>query len=145
MTATNELIEAGFRSPPPAWLQAKCDEWQERLMMQHCRIELVVGLFATSADPDAKAATEHQSRTEWGRITVKNDIQDDEDGEVTIVHELLHIKHSQIDDLVFMVFGPGVSASGHMVEAAFADAYHLIMEPFIESMARVLVKMHRAA
>jgi hypothetical protein len=52
---------------------------------------------------------------------------------------MLHIKHSRVDEVIYQVLGPQVNMPDGMIEVVYKQA----LEPYIESMAKVLVKQRR--
>lgn len=104
-------------------------EWNVSL-----RLALVV-----DGNEDCRGLCEQHPDINLGRITIRADVEDTQEWEITLVHELLHVKHSRIDDVVDRVLEPQLNASTVMVQTT----YRLAMEPFIDSMAHVLVEMYQ--
>ena len=123
----------------PPWVTETCNFWMVRLRMLEWRVEVgmslapdgrveVVGL--ATPDPDLN----------FGRITLRADIEEDIEGESYIVHELLHIKHSRIDEVVMKVLEPHI---GDVPTELTNSLYRSVVEPFVYSMARSLVEGRR--
>lgn len=120
----------------PQWLIDKCNEWIARLSMSEWTIGMAIAL-APNDDPSVMALAEQFPDLNYGRITVRADFEDNEEWEAALVHELLHIKHARIDDVVQKVMRP------HLTEMAadMADVmYRNAVEPYVHSMAWTLVR-----
>jgi hypothetical protein len=125
---------------PPTWLKHKLDTWMVRLQMHEWEIRLGLDLVVND-DAGCKGLTEQWPLVNMGRITLRVDVEDDEEWEIVLVHELLHIKHSRVDHVLEQTLFPelaGIPAT--MAHSAYRQAY----EPFIHSMAVALVKMSKA-
>ena len=122
----------------PEWLQAKCAAWQDRLHMGEWDVTLRLALTLDNNE-DCKGLCEQYQDINLGRITLRADVEDNREWEQTLVHELLHIKHSRVDAVIDRVLEPQLNASTAIIQTV----YRLAMEPFIESMAKSLVEMHR--
>lgn len=123
----------------PQWLADKCNEWVARLSMEEWSIGMVIALVP-NGDPDVRALAEQYADLNYGRIAMRVDVEDDEDWEVSLVHELLHIKHSRIDDVVQKVMRPQLGGSaGDMADIM----YRGVVEPYTQSMAWTLVRAYR--
>ncbi len=120
----------------PEWLTTKCSLWIERLQMGEWDIQIKLALVLND-DPNCKGTAEAFPDISLGRIELRADIADDEEGEITLVHELLHIKHARIDDVINRVFEPQLNASTALVQMV----YRVAMEPYIDSMAKALVRL----
>lgn len=120
----------------PQWLMDKCNVWIARLSMEEWTVGMVIALCPND-DPDVRALAEQYPDINYGRITVRVDVEDDEEWEVSLVHELLHIKHSRIDYVVQRAIRPFLEGTA----ADMADImYRGAIEPYIQSMAWTLVR-----
>lgn len=125
----------------PEWLNARTALWIDRLSMREW--EVAIGLaLSPGGDPDCRALTEQYADINFGRITFRADIENTEEWEIVLVHELLHIKHSRIDDVIMRVIEPHI---GDVPTEMIDSLYRRVVEPFVHSMAVALVKMRREA
>lgn len=116
----------------PAWLTDKVSLWKERLRLGEW--DIVIGIaFAPNSDPDCLGLTEQFPNLNLARITFRADIEDNEDWDNTIVHELLHVKHSRVDHFLEGVIFPSLEN----VMATIAYRQHI--ESYTHSLAKVLV------
>jgi len=124
----------------PQWLADKCNLWIARLSMEEWTIGMVLAL-APNDDVTTRALAEQYPDLNYGRITMRVDVEDDEDWESCLVHELLHIKHSRIDATVQKAILPQLQSSA----ADMADVvYRAAVESYIYSMAWTLIRGYRA-
>lgn len=123
----------------PVWLNMKCAMWIDRLSMREW--EVAIGLsLAPDGNADLEGLAEHYPDLNFGRITFRVDIENDERWETVLVHELLHIKHSRIDSEVMRGIAPHVGGVPHeMIDGM----YRRTVEPFINSLAKTLVEVSR--
>ena len=123
----------------PDWLQAKCSLWIERLAMSEWEVALGLAL-APNDDADLEGFCEHYPDLNLGRIVLRADAVDDQRWETVLVHELLHIKHGRIDSEVMRGIAPHVVGVPYeMIDGMYKRA----VEPFINSLAKELVKLGR--
>ena len=122
----------------PDWLRDHLSYWQNALHMWEWEIRLRLEMVL-DGNEDCRGLAQPQPLISMGRIGIRADAEDTEDWEVTFVHEMLHIKHSRVDEVIYQVLGPHVNMPDGMIEAVYKQA----LEPYIESMAKVLVKMRR--
>lgn len=123
----------------PDWLQKKCSLWIERLNMGEWDVGIRLALVVMN-DEDTKGSVEAYPDINLGRIQIRADVEDNEDWEVTLVHELLHIKHARIDDVIQRVFEPHTAVPTELVDSIYRRA----LEPYIDSLSKALVAMARA-
>ncbi len=122
----------------PAWLEAKMNFWIDKLAMWEWAIKLRLEMVVLN-DEGYHGAAQVLGDTSTGRIAIRADVEDTEEWEITLVHELLHIKHGRIDDVIYRVFRPQMDIPDDMVESVYKRA----LEPYIESMAKALVKLNQ--
>lgn len=123
----------------PQWLADKCNEWVARLSMEEWTIGMVMAM-APNGDPDTRGLAEQYADLNYGRITMRVDAEDNEEWDATLVHELLHIKHTRIDDVVQKVMRPQLgNPAGDMADIM----YRGVVEPYTQSMAWSLVRAYR--
>lgn len=121
----------------PEWLQIKCSAWIDRLRMHEWDVAIGLALVVRE-DPDTRACAEQHPDINFGRITFRADAEDTQEWEATLVHELLHIKHSRIDSYIDRIVLPNMQG----VEMGFGYlVYKSHLEPFTESLAQALVKI----
>ncbi len=121
----------------PGWVNDKVAKWADRLSMQEWTIGVQIAVVLDD-NPDCRGLAEGQPDINYGCITLRADIEDTRDWEVTIVHELLHIKHTRIDNYIDEIVIPNLNG----VSMGFAwQCYKKVMEPFIHGMAESLVGM----
>lgn len=122
----------------PEWLNHKVALWIDLLSMREW--EIAVGLaLAPGGDPDCLGRAEQFPNLNFGRLTFRVDIENTLEWEKTIVHELLHIKHSRIDHFIENVV---ISGAGD-ASVVCSLTYRQMIEPFIHSMADCLVEMRK--
>lgn len=122
----------------PEWLNHKVALWIDLLSMREW--EIAVGLsMAPGNDPDCLGRAEQFPNLNFGRLTFRADIEETAEWEKTIVHELLHIKHSRIDHFIENVMIPGMGDASLVCSLT----YRQLIEPFIHSMADCLVEMRK--
>lgn len=101
--------------------------------------EITLGIeMAPNADPDCQGLANQWPDTNGGRVTLRADLEDNEEWETVLVHELLHIKHGRIDQAVMHVLEPHI---GDVPTELTEALYRAQVEPFIHSLARSLVKL----
>lgn len=122
----------------PQWVQDRIHYWSGKLEMWEWRLHIRLELMLDENE-GCRGLCQPYPDTNQARIGFRADIEDDEEWEVTIVHELLHVKHSRIDDVIWHILGPMVNMPDTVVE----NIYKRQMEPHIESMAQCLVRLRR--
>ena len=122
----------------PDWLRAHLTYWQNALHMWEWEIRLRLEMVLDGHEEYRGLASPYPLIS-MGRIGIRADVEDTEEWEVTFVHEMLHIKHSRVDEVIWHVLGPQVDVPNEMIEAIYKQT----LEPYIESMAKALVKMRR--
>lgn len=75
------------------------------------------------------------------RILLRGDIEDSPWWHKVIWHEMLHVSHSRIDEAVEDVLIPALGTGGGTGTAMASLAYGKQLEPFIEQMARIFLKL----
>lgn len=123
----------------PAWLHERCEFWVARLGLHDWEIEIGLS-FAPNDDATNLGSAHNQADRSWAAITLRADVEDNREWEIVLVHELLHVKHSRIDDVVQEVLAPHVSGAP---QAMVDSLYRRAVEPYIHSLARALVILHR--
>ena len=111
-------------------LTALCIEWQERLGLSHWRIAVQICRAREMPVPDVQATSDISLQMEYALISILDPVDYpsspfEQDMEVTLVHELLHIPLLYITD------------------PDRASLEHTYLEAFIERTARLLVALAR--
>ena len=86
------------------------------------------------------ASTQQHSHLREARIDFRVDVDDTEEWRVIVIHELLHIAHSQIDGMVTNVILPML---GEGQGTLALEAYRQVYEPFVHMLAKTLYEMER--
>ena len=121
---------------PPEWLTDYVTLWADRLRIsQEWRIEIKLAL-CVGGDEACFGEAHRKPRLNEAVLTFRADIEDNREGRLTIIHELLHVKHSRIDAVVHVVIVDEMVRS--TFETTARAAYCEPMESYIESMANVL-------
>ena len=94
--------------------------------------------YAIDDDAGILGMCTQQPSTNYAQVSFRGDIADTEHWHTTIIHELLHIKHSRIDDylreVAFDALPPKMS---NIVNKTYVN---VVYEPFIHDMAYYLAK-----
>jgi len=124
----------------PDWVHEKIMLWVELLNMQEWTITVALDLVPNE-DRDCAGLATSQPDINLGQLTLRADIEDTKEWEITIVHELLHVKHSRIDSYFEIVVAPNLNG----VAPWFAwETYKRLYEPFVHSMAVSLIEIRQA-
>lgn len=120
---------------PPKWLSDTVYEWLQRLHMQEWKVGVQLALVM-QGNPDTLALCEQYPDINYARITFRADVEDTPAWHETIAHELLHVKHSRIDNYLERTVFPSLADQefGYRVYASF-------YEPYIDAMAKALVEL----
>lgn len=122
----------------PQWVQERIAWWKDKLEMWEWRLHIRLEMILDDNE-NCRGLCQPYPDTNQARIQFRADIEDTEEWEITILHELLHVKHSRIDDTIWHIFGPMVNMPNETVESI----YKRQNEPYIESMAQCLVRLRR--
>lgn len=109
--------------------------WKERLRLNEWRIGIE---FSSSSDEDCYAEAKPSKHYDAADLTFyrkrMNEL-DEYEVEVTVVHELLHLAHRDVEHIVDLLDDVLVAD----VAQIFGDAMKHVSEAFIDRQARVLV------
>jgi hypothetical protein len=123
----------------PAWLRDYVDLWADRLGLypewQPVEIKLARVVFGNE---HTYAVSSRIVKLNKATITFSCDVDDTQEWRITVVHELLHVKHARIDAYIRECITPPSCGGAEK----FADAgYDQHMESYIESMSQILYAM----
>ncbi len=131
VSADEVLGGAPNAARPPEWVMEIVEDWCERLFLHIWSI--AVGMVEVDERLGEVAITPHSLHA---RIHLNPcDLDNKERLEMTIIHELLHIVHGRVDHFVE---GRMLAHFSESLRKENLSTYRDNMEPFIETMARVL-------
>lgn len=130
----------GVNLDVPGYVREWLDYWHEALRLWDWEIRLYIALNLADSET-CRGLTEVWSDVSMGRIGLRADIENTEEWEQTFVHEMLHVKHGRVDDMVYRGLAPYV---GGVPNDMIERVYKSTLEPYIDSMAVALVRMRRA-
>ena len=111
-------------------------EWQSKLKLSHHDITIRFDNSESDCFAWAKPSRNYD-RGDVTFYTQQTERLNDRDIEATIVHELLHFKHKEVED-VFELLEPHVHRDAWQV---FDKASEDVCEQFIDRMAYILMEM----
>lgn len=120
----------------PQWLVDRVMMWQEVLHLEHWHIRIDLAL-CVGDDPDTRAQCHQQHRIRMVTLTFRADIQDDEEWNAHVAHEMLHVAHAHIDEMVESL----IEHIPEQMKEYVLDQYINAVEPFVENMSRTLVSL----
>lgn len=120
----------------PQWLVDRVIMWQELLHLEHWHIRIDLAL-CVGDDPDNRAQCHQQHHIRMATLTFRADIQDDEEWNAHIAHEVLHVAHAQVDEMVESLIE---QLPEQMADYALKQYVNAI-EPFVENMSRTLLEL----
>ncbi|BDI27997.1 hypothetical protein CCAX7_000480 [Capsulimonas corticalis] len=126
----------------PQWLRDYVDLWADRLGLypewQPIGIKLARVVYGEEL---TFAVSARIAKLNKATITFSCDVEDTAEWRITVVHELLHVKHTRIDAYIRECITPQLAPGAEKV----ADAgYDQQMESYIESFAHILYDMWAA-
>ncbi len=111
----------------PKWLERYIDLWYQRLDLNEWRVKYHLGL-----DPTSYAAVIVKPQLNEARVSFRVDIKDTPGSRRDVIHELIHVKHGRVDEVVHKVIIEQLPESQRdMANRAYAAAY----EPFVHGVA----------
>lgn len=119
----------------PTWLQEKVALWIDRLQLGEWEIGLRLALVLND-DANVQGLCDQYPDLNEARLTFRADIEDTKEWERTIVHELLHVKHSRIDHFLEGVVFPSLD------NVLATITYRQFVESYTHSLAKALVDSH---
>src|SRR5574340_502165 len=85
--------------PVPDWVEQYVRCWLDRLDLNHWKLHLLLEQTVND-DPSTRAAVQIWLTRAMAEVKFRADIEDTADWQRTIIHEILHIKHEPIDQLI---------------------------------------------
>lgn len=125
----------------PAWLRNQVYNWKDKLGLWTWRIALKM-VTSPYGMANAGGAVQLHGNTNEATIEFRVGIKDNENGQETIVHEMLHVTHCRIDDVVEDVI---IDALPEGCRQMARDAYAGVVEPYIQHMAVRVLYIEREA
>lgn len=125
--------------PVPQWLRDYVDLWADRLGLYPEWRKIGIEICRViSDDAGTLAHADRDVKLNEAVLRFNCDVEDTHEWRQTVVHELLHVKHTRIDAFYRGVVVPQLSSSaGEMA----SEGYNQHMESYIESMAQILYAM----
>lgn len=122
----------------PNWLTDYVALWKDRLWLGLWHITLRLE-HTVEGDPGIEAVCRQYPDLNEAAIVFRSDVEDTEDWRITVIHELLHVKHARIDKFLTDVVFPEMPAEE--AERMAKAGYSQHMESFTHDMARCLYDM----
>lgn len=121
----------------PDWVNQYVAKWKQKLHLTQWRITNKIALAPGGRVDSLAICTQTQNVAE-AHLTFRADIEDNQDWQETILHEILHIAHGTVDQAVWCTALDGVSdEKKSMGYQAYSDA----MEKFIDQLSKLLWEM----
>ena len=120
----------------PDWLHRYILAWVDRLALNDWRVKIAIELYVND-DPDCHALCSQHPDLNEARLTFRADIEDTKEWRITVIHELLHVRHSRIDHAVERVIIPELAAAACQ---PLQTLYHQHVESFTAYLARTLYR-----
>lgn len=120
----------------PAWVETYTREWIERLGLGNWSVRLQLALCIAD-DPLTRGSAEAAPNVHQATITLRADIIDTPDWRKTIIHELLHVAHGQVDQMVEESLIAQIADPARMLAYGY---YRNTMEPYIDQLAHTLYR-----
>ena len=121
----------------PLWLTQYVEQWQKKLLLSEWRIKIKIAL-APNNDVNALAICETVSNIHSATLTFRADIEQNQDSEETIIHEVLHVRHALTDQAIWSMLTTLLPESDRQL---IYISYSNEMERFIDGMSKILWKM----
>lgn len=125
----------------PTWLRNRVADWKDKLGLWAWRIHLKM-TTSPYGMANAGGAVQLHGDTNEATIEFRVGIKDDEDGYETVTHEMLHVAHCRIDDVVEDVI---INQLPEPARQMARDAYSGVVEPYMQHMAVRLLEIERQA
>ena len=123
----------------PEWITEYVALWIGRLRLEEWSVFVRVVSHIEEA-PEADGFCRQFPDLNQIQLLFRRDIEDDDDGRIVILHELLHAMHARIDRVVQHVILPGLlSDSDDMAQRAYMDA----CESYIHRLAVALYNLSK--
>ena len=120
----------------PLWAEMYMREWLTKLNLNHWQVTLLVDR-CPGGDVNTLANVHIQPDINTAVITLRVDLEINDDWHVAIIHEVLHIAHGRIDNFLERIVFPDTGAYS---ETSLKKAYLQYMESYIEGLAVSLYK-----
>jgi len=124
----------------PKWLHDYALCWCDRLGLNDWNVAVRLEL-AIDGDETTRGAVEIYQNIHKAIIKIRADVEDNAEGQQTVVHELLHVKHEKIDQLVRDVVLPELDKQAANV---VRSVYLNVLEEFIELESCLLWRLAQA-
>jgi hypothetical protein len=125
----------------PDWLQRRVSHWCGVLGLSEWKIEVEV-VKPDGKDDTACATADLHPRRNYARINIRQSyVKRGRELDRTIIHELLHVCHSRVDDIVENAMCKLLGEPAGIV--AFAS-YRMTQEPMIDHLSYVIEELHHA-
>ena len=125
----------------PDWIREYVAAWQQRLHLTQWRIRINMALAPMNSVYTAACCSQIQNIAE-ATLTFRADAEDNQDWRETVLHEVLHIFHGQVDQAVYNVALDGMpQAEKDKAYAAYSDA----MEKMVDGLSKILYQMEQEA
>lgn len=130
----NNIPDAISSDSVPDWAMEFLAEWKELLFLQEWDIDVRLS-DAPGGDKDNHGSCLATSDIRHAAIELNVTIQDDDQWRQTIIHELLHVRLSPLQDFVDLDLIPELStATQNMVK----PMWRRILEPHVHLLAKII-------
>jgi len=120
----------------PAWAERYIRIWRERLLLEHWAIKAYINLCVHD-DPEARGGCTADSHRNTANIALRADLEDEKEWRQTIIHEMVHVAHAQIDHAIECVIIPELPIEAQELAK---NAYRQHMESFVDLLAITLYR-----
>jgi hypothetical protein len=125
----------------PDWIKQYVDKWVARLHLTQWRVRVVMALAPGNSVYTAATCSQVQNIAE-ATLTFRADAEDTQDWRETILHEVLHIAHGHVDQVIYNVLLDGMAQSEKDKSyQAYCDA----MEKFVDGMSKIFYQLEQEA
>ena len=125
----------------PDWITEYVNNWMRRLHLSQWRVRIVMALAPGNSTYTAATCSQVQNFAE-ATLTFRADAEDNQDWRETVLHEILHIYHGQVDQVIYNTILDGVpQPEKDKSYQTYCDA----MEKFVDGLSKVLYKLEREA
>lgn len=126
-----------FNQEVPEWVKSYILCWTDRLHLEDWHIEARLELCVND-DPTVRAAISITNNVHHASIVFRADMENDPTWQRTVIHEMLHIKHEPICQMVREVILPELERPARRLAD---DAYRNAMEQFIDTQTLLLWRL----
>ena len=121
----------------PEWLNDFTAEWVHKLGLSEWHITLCLAL-APNDDPEALGSLCQYPLTNSADITLRADVEDEEYWHIVVIHELLHVTHSRIDQ---QIEGGLIPELPEAAQGLASRGYHQVVESYTHALACALYRL----